>query len=229
MDFNTVTPEELLGPLNEVEKKHAPKQLFIRGRSSLVAACPSVSLIGARKASNEGLRRAALLAKLLVREGITVVSGLAEGVDTAAHKSAIANGGQTIAVIGTPLDTCYPRSNTALQDEIGRQYLLISQFPSNSPTRPRNFPMRNRTMALLSDATVIIEAGEKSGALIQGWEALRLGRPLFILESLANNKALSWPDQILHYGAEVLTHDNFRHLLDVLPIHSRKVVSNVSF
>ena len=83
----------------------------------------------------------------------------------------------TIAVLGTDLDDCYPPENRPLQERLMREHLVISQFPSGTPSRRTNFPRRNRTMALLTDATVIIEAGESSGTLDQGWEALRLGRP----------------------------------------------------
>jgi DNA processing protein len=153
----------------------------------------------------------------LVRHGIVVVSGLAAGIDRAAHEAAIASEGQTIAVIGTPLDRCYPRENSELQRRIAREQLLISQFPAGDPVSPKNFLIRNRTMALLTDATVIVEAGEKSGALFQAWEALRLGRLLFLLESVANHPTLSWPRDMIGYGAQVLSRDNLEIALENLP------------
>ena len=100
-----------------------------------------------------------------------VVSGLACGIDTAAHTAAIESGGKTIAVLGTPLDDTYPQENQALQSLIMAQHLAVSQFAPGAGTQPKNFPVRNRTMALLTDATVIVEAGEKSGTVHQGWEA----------------------------------------------------------
>jgi DNA processing protein len=119
------------------------------------------------------------LAAWLVRHGAVVVSGLAEGIDTAAHQGAIDAGGQTIGVIGTPLEKAYPAKNRALQTRLMDEYLVLSQFATGCPVQPKNFPIRNRTMALISHATIIVEAQEKSGSLHQGWEALRLGRPLF--------------------------------------------------
>jgi len=98
-----------------------------------------------------------------------------------------------------------------------REQLVVSQFPSGQRVQPKNFPMRNRTMALLSDATVIIEAGEKSGTLHQGWEALRLGRLLFLLESVVENASLSWPSEMIRYGAQVLSRDNLELVLDEMP------------
>lgn len=118
-----------------------------------------------------------------------VVSGLAEGIDTAAHRAAIDAGGKTIAVLGTPLDKSYPRSNAELQRTLMEEHAVLSQFPVGYPTQPKNFPMRNATMALIVCASVIVEAGESSGALSQGSETLRLGRMLFIMESVFANPA----------------------------------------
>jgi len=146
-----------------------------------------------------------------------VVSGLAEGIDTAAHTSALEAGGETIAVIGTPLDKYYPAGNKDLQVRLAQEQLVVSQSPIGTPTTRKSFPIRNRTMALLSDATVIVEAGEKSGTLHQGWEALRLGRTLFLMESVANDPTLSWPREMIKYGALVLTRDNLSEELADLP------------
>lgn len=200
----TFTSEELLGPLNEVEKKHAVATLYIAGDRTFLDA-PRVAIVGTRKPSDMGQARARRLARFLAENGIVVVSGLAAGVDTIAHETAIAAGGKTIAVLGTPLDDCYPRANRGLQDQIMREHLAVSQFPSGCPVQRKNFPQRNRTMALIADASVIIEAGDGSGTLSQGWEALRLGRPLFVLRSLLDRDDLKWPGQMREYGAMPLT------------------------
>jgi len=211
------TPEELLGPLNDVERKNAPARLFTAGDVAILRSGPRVSVVGSRKPSPEAVARARLIAKKLVARGIVVVSGLAEGIDTAAHQTAIEEGGRTIAVLGTALDEVFPAKNRALQERIAREHLLVSQFPVGVPARRGNFPMRNRTMALLTHATVIVEAGNKSGTLHQGWEALRLGRLLFILESVAANPELSWPAEMIRYGAQVLSRDNLELVLDEMP------------
>jgi DNA processing protein len=148
---------------------------------------------------------------------MVVVSGLAAGIDRAAHEAAIEAGGRTIAVIGTPLDEIYPKANAGLQARIAREHLLVSQFAPGYPVTPKNFPIRNRTMALLADATVIVEAGEKSGTVGQGWEALRLGRRLFLLESVVTDSNLSWPKELIAYGAEVLARENLDEALADLP------------
>jgi DNA processing protein len=207
--------DELLGPLNAVEQRNAPRVLFVTGDRTLLRRGPRVSIVGARKATEDALRRAARLSRALVEHGVTVVSGLAAGVDTAAHTATIEADGRTIAVLGTNLDEVFPRENAELQAAIAREHLLVSQFPSGYPTRRQNFPMRNRTMALLVDASVIVEAGPTSGSLSQGWEALRLGRTLFIMRSVVENTALTWPEQMLDYGAYVLT--DVEDLLDRIP------------
>lgn len=209
--------EDVLGPLNEVERKNAPGTLYLAGDQSLLSDGSRVSLVGSRKVSPEGLRRTRLLAKALVSRGIVVVSGLAEGVDTVAHETALLEGGETIAVIGTSLDQVYPAKNRALQERLMREQLVVSQFPEGYPFQKKNFPMRNRTMALLSEATVIVEAGEKSGTLHQGWEALRLGRLLFLMESVATDPGLSWPKEMIRFGAQVLSRENLSLVLDEIP------------
>ena len=215
------TLEELLGPLNEVEKKNAPAELFVTGDVGLLRSGPRVAVVGSREASKEGLARAARLARLLAGRGVVVVSGLAEGIDTVAHASAMEAGGRTIAVLGTPLDRVYPLRNRALQERIMREQLAVSQFASGSAGGRQCFPMRNRTMALLSDATVIVEAADGSGTIHQGWEALRLGRPLLLLESIVKTEGLEWPAELMAYGAEVLSEETGELFFEMLPEGSR--------
>ncbi|XZE35417.1 DNA-processing protein DprA [Pirellulaceae bacterium SH501] len=211
------SPIELMGVLNDVEIKNAPERLFVRGDTQLLRGNGRVSIVGSRKASQGGVVRATRLAKMLSEEGFVVVSGLAEGIDVAAHKSAISHGGKTIAVIGTPIDKAYPAKHRVLQEEIAENHLLVSQFPIGSRTYPNCFPMRNRTMALLSHATVIIEAADGSGSLHQGWEALRLGRPLYLAKWQLENKSLEWPAKFLDYGAIVLDEESVVDLMLSLP------------
>lgn len=213
--IQTGTAEALYGPLNDVERKNAPPRLWVQGDAELLRRGLRVAVVGSRSPSAAGLQRAAQIARRLAGDEITVVSGLALGIDAVVHRTAIDAGERTIAVLGTPLDQYQPRQNAALQDEIGRDHLLVSQFPAGHPLLRSNFPRRNRTMALLCHASVIVEAGESSGTLSQGWEALRLGRPLFLLRSVVDNPALSWPREMLEYGAFVLT--EFEELLEVLP------------
>jgi DNA processing protein len=162
--------------------------------------------VGSRNASDEGVKRAARIARLLVEKNITVVSGLAEGIDTAAHKAALDAGGRTIAVIGTPLHHVYPKPNRALQEQIAREFLVISQVPAlryDQQDYRRNrlfFPERNATMSALTEATIIVEAGETSGTLTQARAAIHQGRKLLILNSCFD-AGLAWPAQFEAKGA----------------------------
>jgi len=214
--YQRIRPDDLLGPLNDVERKNAPEWLYLAGDRELLRDVPRVSIVGTRSASADGLNRATRLARELVAQGVVVVSGLARGIDTAAHRAAIESEGRTVAVLGTPLDKTYPRENAELQRLIMEKHLAVSQFPSGYPAARTNFPRRNRTMALLTDATVIVEASEGSGSLSQGWEALRLGRRLFIMRTVVENGALSWPREMMKYGADVLAETD--DLLEALPL-----------
>ena len=229
ISFKELSVENLIGTLTDSEKKYCPKQLYVTGDISLLSAGKRVSIIGSREASHKGLEAAYKLSIRLVKEGIYILSGLAKGIDTAAHKGAIESKGKTVAVIGTPLNVYYPKENQVLQDLIAREYLLISQFPIGSPTNKANFPIRNRTMALLSDATVIVEAKDGSGSLYQAREALRLGRPVWILESTATNPELKWVKDMLSYGAQILSKETLSQFLQYLSSIHRKELESVTF
>lgn len=193
-------PEKLRDARNPVEV------IYYQGWWDLVNT-RSVAVVGSRKVSDEGARRTRKLVKCLVEDGFTIVSGLAEGVDTNAHQAALALGGKTIAVIGTPLSHQYPKQNSELQQIIGDNYLLISQVPfqryleQDYRSNRIFFPERNITMSALTEATIIIEASETSGTLTQAREALAQGRKLFILESCFQNPSITWPARFEAQGA----------------------------
>jgi DNA processing protein len=211
-------PEFVLGRLlNEYEARYAAMRLYVVGRIPIPLPVPRVSVVGTRKPSSEGIEFAKRLVENLVRENVIVMSGLARGVDTVAHRTAIEQGGRTIAVLGTPLNVFYPPENKELQLRLMRDHMVISQFPLGSPVTRKNFVIRNRTMALLSDATVIVEAGENTGVISQAWESIRLGRPLFVT-SIVESRNPSWLSELRRYGAEVLSDpDSLDDLLDLLP------------
>jgi DNA processing protein len=205
---------ELLGPFNSVEEKFAPPTLWTKGDTVLLRHHPRVAVVGTRDPTADGQRRARKLVKSLVEHGAIVVSGLAAGIDTIAHTQTIECAGRTIAVIGTPIDEVFPKANASLQQKIAEEHLVVSEFAPGSAVSKGNFPRRNRTMALIADASVIVEAGEGSGTLSQGWEALRLGRPLFLMKSLVES-GLAWPREMVDHGAFVLA--GMEELLRVLP------------
>jgi DNA processing protein len=197
---------------------HPVELLYYQGWWDL-AESRSVAVVGTRKPTPEGVSRTRKLVKALVKDDFTVVSGLAAGVDTVAHETAIAEGGRTIAVIGTPLSHTYPKENAELQRKIASQFLLISQVPVKryeGQDYRRNrlfFPERNITMSALTEATIIVEAGETSGTLIQARAALHQGRKLFILDNCFR-RGLSWPQKFAEKGAvRVTDYDDIRQHL----------------
>ncbi|MFS0837227.1 DNA-processing protein DprA [Paenibacillus sp. 1P03SA] len=182
--------------------QEAPPYLFMRGNPNLTNYS-AVAVVGTRHPSEDGKKRAARLAKLLGQHKIVVSSGLAMGIDTAAHRSALDANKPTIAVIGTPITKAYPKENEKLQQEISERGLVISQFPPSAPVQRWHFPMRNAVMSGISLATAIIEAGETSGALKQADYALKQERIVFIPQSALDNEKLKWPKKyILRAGAE---------------------------
>ena len=143
-----------------------------------------VAIVGTRAASSHGIAQARELARGLAAAGVPVISGLAAGIDTAAHTGALEAGGRTVAVIGTGLRRSYPAANARLQNEIAKEGMVLSQFlPDASPTR-QSFPMRNAVMSGYASATVVIEAPWKSGARMQARLALQHGRSVYLMRSL---------------------------------------------
>jgi DNA processing protein len=155
-----------------------------------------------------------------VSDDWTIVSGLAAGIDTVAHKTALAAGGRTIAVLGTPLSETYPKENASIQLEISRKFLVISQVPVERYMQQfwkQNrafFPQRNITMSALTRATIIVEAGDTSGTLVQARAALKQGRKLFILDSCFRNRAIKWPAEFERRGAVRV--EKYEQIRDVL-------------
>ena len=159
-------------PKKRRDADHPVELLYYQGWWDLVES-PCVAVVGTREPSEEGKRRAVKLTQCLVQDGFTVVSGLAKGIDTIAHRTATESGGRTIAVIGTPLSSSYPKENRDLERKIADEFLLVSQVPvyrySTQDWRLNRlfFPERNVTMSALTLGTVIIEAGETSGTLVE--------------------------------------------------------------
>lgn len=181
------------------DAKYPIELYYYQGNTELVFLHKSIAVIGSRKSSDDGLKRTRKLARLLTQHDFTIFSGLADGVDTEAHTTAIKMGGRTVAVIGTPLTEVYPKSNRLLQKHIADEHLVISQVPvlryanQNYQLNRLFFPERNATMSALADATVIVEASQTSGTLIQARAALHQGRKLFILDSCFQNPNITWP------------------------------------
>jgi DNA processing protein len=160
-----------------------PPLIFVAGRLEPGDA-RSVAVVGARAASDRGRQATRRIAEHLVGAGYTVVSGLAEGIDTAAHTAALERDGRTVAVIGTGLERCYPPQNESLQRTIATRGAVVSQFWPDAPPSRRSFPMRNAVMSGLTLASVIVEAAHTSGSRMQARLALAQGRPVLLVHSL---------------------------------------------
>ena len=190
----------------------APPYLFLKGNVYLLNE-KSVSVVGSRNASREAMEKTEILVKALVKRNIVVNAGLAKGIDTITHQTALKNNGRTIAVIGTPINQYYPQENKKLQLTIEKHGLVVSQFPPCNKVYKWNFPTRNATMSGISIATIIMEAGEKSGALRQADHCIKQGRDILIPYSLLQSSLL-WPRKYIQKGAH--TFKNIKEVLELL-------------
>lgn len=189
--------------------------IFYKGNLKLLER-KLVSVVGTRTPSVEGKARAIKVVRALINKKIVVVSGLAKGIDTVAHKITLSEGGLTVAVLGTPIHKVYPAENKELAQDIINQGLLISPAAPNQEQGKFLFPRRNRLMARMSSATIIIEAGPTSGVIHQAAECLRQGKKLILLKSVAENKQLPWVAGFLKSGASVVADE--KELIDLLEV-----------
>ena len=178
----------------------APPTLHVRGRL-LESDALAVAVVGSRRATPYGLAVAETMAADLAARGVTIVSGLARGVDSAAHRGALRVGGRTIAVLGGGVDVVYPPENRRLADEIGRQGAVVSQFAPGTPPLPQNFPTRNAVIAGLSLAVVVVEAADRSGSLITARLAAELGREVLAVPGRVTTPESRGANRLIQDGA----------------------------
>lgn len=176
LHFMSVLDKEF--PQRLLDIVETPPFLFAQG--TIRVDDLGMSVVGSRKASARGLEMASSIARFLVREGLTVISGLAAGIDTAAHTAALGEGGRTVAFLGTGCGVAYPEKNRDLQAAIADHGLVLSQFWPDAPPQRHSFPMRNALMSGYGLATIVVEAGETSGARIQARLAVQHGRPVIL-------------------------------------------------
>ncbi|MCY4370278.1 MAG: DNA-protecting protein DprA [bacterium] len=198
-------------PLNLAMVHDRPPLLFVRGTLT-EADERAVAVVGTRRASEDGVRLATRIAAELAASGITIVSGLAKGIDTAAHSAAINAGGRTIAVYGTTIDRVYPAANKGLARSIIRAGACVSQFLPTTRTGPWCFAVRNITTSGLSLGTVVVEAGETSGAKMQAEAALAHGKRVFLVESLTREV---WA-QKMAANPQVTVASNIQNIVDTV-------------
>lgn len=180
-----------------------PIALYIKG--TLYKDEKSVAVVGARRATPYGLEIAEKLSFELARHGITVISGMARGIDSHAHNGTLKAGGRTIAVLGCGLDKPYPAENKLLMEKITEHGAVISEYVPGTPPLPGNFPARNRIISGLSHGVVVIEAGEKSGSLITADFALEQGRDVFAVPGNVGNSSSKGSNRLIKEGAKLVT------------------------
>ncbi len=198
-----------------------PALLFCRGDLGLLSG-PAVTVVGSRRSTEYGRRVAERLAAQMAGRGVVVVSGLALGIDGAAHRGALEFGGDTIAVLGSGVDLIQPSSHRALGHRIAREGLLLSEFLPGEPARGHHFPRRNRILAALGAAVVVVEAGERSGAFITVEHALDLGRDVYAVPGPVDAPQSRGCNALLQQGAHVVTSAmDFARELDLLGVGHR--------
>src|SRR5574341_145978 len=186
----------------------------------------AVAIVGARRATPYGVAVAEELAGALAARGVTIVSGLARGIDTAAHRGALAAGGRTVAVLGSGVDVVYPPENHALARAIEARGALVSQWAPGTRALPGHFPVRNRTLAALALGVVVVEAAERSGALITAGFAGDLGREVFAVPGRITSDASAGTNRLIQDGAKLVT--CWQDIVSELPEPWRRAVTSPS-
>ena len=180
-----------------------PSCIYTLGNVQLLRR-PMIAIVGSRAASPQGLSHAYFFAQSLARSGVLIISGLARGIDGAAHKGSLAEESQTLAVCGTGLDITYPKEHFGLAQQIAQQGLLVSEFMPGTGPRPFHFPKRNRIIAALSLGVVVIEAAKNSGSLITARIAADLGREIFALPGNIHDGHFAGCHQLIQQGAKLV-------------------------
>lgn len=189
----------LLGEISD-----PPHALFVRGK--LTAKERSVAIVGSRRDTRYGRAQAFKIARDLASEGVTIVSGLARGIDTAAHEGALAAGGRTIAVLGNGIDSVYPEENTKLaQNIVDHGGAIVTEFAFGAGPLPHHFPIRNRIISGLCDALLLIEGNARSGTMITAGYAAAQGREVFALPGMVDAPGSVAPHRLLREGAGICT------------------------
>jgi len=207
-----------------VEAPSPPARLFTLGLP--LEPAPFIAVVGTRKCTSYGISMAKKIAADLTRSGLVVVSGLATGIDAAAHQGALEAGGSTVAVLGSGIDICYPRRNRHLYDAIKSAGTLVTEYEAGEPPLPHRFPQRNRIIAGMSIATVIVEAGSGGGAMITSRLAMEMGREVFAIPGPAHSRASDGPHLLIRDGARLVA--SAAQILDDLGILPKGSVSQES-
>ena len=190
-------------PMNLAQIDAPPSMLFVKGQCSLLHQ-HSIAIVGSRHATAQGLKNAQQFAHALSQKGLVIVSGMASGIDTAAHQGTLEANGHTMAVIGTGIDRVYPASNRALAHQICENGLLVSEFPLQTPPVASNFPRRNRIIAALSEAVLVVEAAKQSGSLITAQLALEMNKDVMAIPGSIHNTQSKGCHALIKQGAKLV-------------------------
>ncbi len=190
-------------PIELLDLSTPPDPLYAIGRVSALTK-PRVAIVGTRNSTGYGERTARTLTRTLVRAGVSVISGMARGIDAAAHRTAIEEGGNTVAVLGTGIDVPYPVGHRQLHRSIGEHGLLLSENEPGATAHAGAFPKRNRIIAALAPVTIVVEAGFKSGALNTATQALELGRVVAAVPGPIDSPQSQGSNQLLRDGAVMI-------------------------
>jgi DNA processing protein len=216
-----VTLEDSRYPEALKEIYDPPILLYCRGCTELLAS-RQIAVVGSRRPSPYGSAVAAKLGAELAAAGLTITSGMARGIDTAAHHGALRDGGNSIAVLGSGIDVVYPAENRRLADEIATRGLLVSEFPMGTEAFPQNFPIRNRIISGMSLGVIVVEAAQYSGSLITARLASDQGREVFAVPGNIVNR-LSWgPNQLIKQGATLV--QDWKDVVEGLPLPARQAI-----
>lgn len=201
-------------PLLLKEIFDAPPIIYVRGRVEILTNRPTIAIVGTRTPTPYGIHVAETLARDLTRAGVSIISGLARGVDTAAHRGALEAEGSTVAVLGSGVDVIYPRENKKIADRIAATGAMISEFPLNTYPAPQNFPIRNRIISGLSLGCTVVEAAEHSGSLITARMALEQNREVFAVPGPITGSKSFGPNFLIKQGAKLV--QNWRDIIEEL-------------
>jgi len=213
VDVVTIEDEHYPSLLREIHDP--PIALYLRGNLQRASSQPCLAVVGSRRASTYGINAAISLSRDLAEHGFTIISGMARGIDAAAHRGALEGGGMTIAVVGTGLESTYPREHKNLEDEIIASGAVISEFPLGTPPLPQNFPYRNRVLSGLSLGVLIVEAAEHSGSLITARLAAEQGREVFAVPGNITSQTSFGPNYLIKDGAKLVQH--WRDVVEEMP------------
>lgn len=228
LGISVILAKENNFPAHLREIPYPPHGLYVKGNSKdLMDAQKTIAIVGTRKATEHGKSIAQEISRDLAAHGLVIVSGLAAGIDTAAHEAALSAGGKTVAIVGHGLDIVYPATNKSLAKKIAQNGAIVSEYPLGTVPLPYRFLERNRIVSGLSRAIVVIEAPEKSGARATARFALEQNREIFVVPGAVNNPNYKGSHKLIREGATLV--ENAADILEILGIEEAGVAQKENY